>query len=190
MNKEHIVTSFGTILEMLRDRGTEVPKDLEKAHMTEILNAETMIKPIVEVKVLNTKIIYFTPQKFKWADVKKHFEDETAYDNYILVLCEPVTQNNMKAINALNISIEIHLISRLQFNITKHVLVPKHEVIKDKSVIDQLVQAYKIKSKTQFPIILKSDPIARYYAMKTGDVVRITRTSETAGEYVIYRCCL
>lgn len=190
MNKEQIVTSFGTILEMLHDRKHALPPNVSAANLAETLAAETVMKQVVEVDIGTTRVIYFTPQKFKWAELKKYFEDIEGVSHVILVLCENLTQNNIKSIQTCSVPIEIHLISRLQFNITKHVLVPKHEVIIDKHEIDKIVQDYRLKSRHQLPVLLKNDPIARWYAMKTGDVVKITRPSETAGEYIIYRCCL
>lgn len=188
MNKEYIVRSFGTILEMLRDRGEDLG-NIEKEHIHDVLKVDS-IKQVIEVVLNKTKIIYFTPCKFKWTEAKKCFEDPHPYDLYILVVQENITQNNMKAIQSLGLQVEVHFLNRLQFNITKHELVPKHEVIRDKSEIDNLLIRFQLKNKYQFPIILKNDPIAKYYGMKNGDIVKITRTSETAGEYVIYRCCL
>jgi len=71
------------------------------------------------------------------------------------------------------------------FNIFKHRLVPKHEVLSPeerKEVLEKYhVEPYKL------PRIKTSDPIIRVIGAKPGDIVKITRRSPTAGEYVYYR---
>lgn len=66
-----------------------------------------------------------------------------------------------------------------------HVLVPKHELIDEESK-KELLKNYKIKE-WQLPKILSSDPIARYFGAKKGQVFKITRHSENSNEYIYYR---
>jgi DNA-directed RNA polymerase I, II, and III subunit RPABC1 len=84
--------------------------------------------------------------------------------------------------------IECFLEDDLLVNITHHELVPRHVLLsRDEKIA--LLKRYRLKE-TQLPRILQKDPVARYLGLKRGQVVKIIRTSETAGRYASYRLCV
>ncbi len=72
-----------------------------------------------------------------------------------------------------------------EFDITKHDIVPKHELLNEKEK-EEVLKKFGIVLR-QLPRILDTDPMVKIVDGKIGDVVKITRKSETAGEAVYYR---
>jgi DNA-directed RNA polymerase subunit H (RpoH/RPB5) len=184
-SRDYISQSLKTIIEMLHDRN--IKTGLTPDGVNELIGSNLNYFDFTIDKI---RIIYYLPSKFKWADLKKSFEDEIKSDLYILVVKEKLTQNNIKFIHSMKLPIQIFEIRDLQFNISTHKLVPKHELITDQSEVDDIIKRYSLKTKFQLPIIFKTEPMGKYLNLKNGDVIKITRVSPTAGEYIVYRCCL
>lgn len=73
----------------------------------------------------------------------------------------------------------------LVFNVTKHETVPKHFPM-TQAEIDEFLHSRELQI-AQLPRMLVRDPIAQYFGLGRGDVVRIERISETGGPYDMYR---
>lgn len=75
--------------------------------------------------------------------------------------------------------------SEMLINITEHELVPQHILLTEDEKQD-LFSRYKLQE-SQLMKMLITDPIARYYGFKRGQVIKIIRKSDTAGRYVTHR---
>ena len=65
------------------------------------------------------------------------------------------------------------------FNVTKHVMVPTHQVLSEKEK-RELYAKLSIVRPEQLPIIFTTDPIAKYLGLKEGNVCKVIRpTSES-----------
>lgn len=182
-NKELISRSFKTVLEMLEDRKIDV-SGVSKEGTSELTSNNNLFEIKINDKI---KVVYFLFNKFKWVELKPFLKDNM--ELYIVITKEKISQNNVNYINQENVNYQLFTIKELVINITKHVLVPKHELISAEET-DDIVKRYQLKSKYQLYTIMKTDPMARYLNLKNGDVVRVTRKSQSSGEHVVYRCCV
>lgn len=84
-----------------------------------------------------------------------------------------------------NDTIQIFKFKNLVFNITKHSLVPKHEKVPEKEIKNLLLKLM-ISKLSQFPTLLTTDPICKYYNFKVNDLIKISRTSN-GNKHTFYR---
>ena len=82
----------------------------------------------------------------------------------------PAVKNVMMNIAELGLNIELFCADDLQFNITLHRLVPRHiRMGKEES------KEFKQKYGTDIPVLMRSDPVARFYDFQKGEVVKVVR---------------
>lgn len=187
-------------IELLELRNEDV-KDFEKKLYEYQINR--FYNEIINISTKNISVVYaFSKESFKefWANIrnKNNAEIEELYGNKKIILIlndlpSSITYQSLKKRELQLINeggfIQIFLMQELMYNPTKHELVPKHEKMNDEEV-KILMDNLKLKAKTQLPLILKTDIIARWLGIQQGDVVRITRYSPTSGKSYYYRYCI
>jgi DNA-directed RNA polymerase subunit H len=87
------------------------------------------------------------------------------------------------------IFIIIQSISRLQYNILEHILVPPHRILSDKE-LGEIKIKYNIMNDSQFPEISRFDPVAKAIGIRPGQVCEIKRSSKTSIYSYYYRICI
>tara|TARA_B100001094_G_C18186600_1_gene804188 strand:+ start:1896 stop:2429 length:534 start_codon:yes stop_codon:yes gene_type:complete len=170
---------YNTVLEMLNDRGHDISL-ISKFDEEDPSFSSAGIK------------VFFTEPKVGIKSVKVIEESlETDHLKHVIIIYETsITPSAKQYLLEMSktFDIEIFRYSQLMFNVTKHCLVPKHEIM-DNTFKKSFCQEHLISEKN-LPRILHTDPVARYYNMKKGQMVKITRPSETAGTFVTYRICV
>lgn len=192
---------YKTVSSMLNKRGYMVPKDMREMTPDKFIQKFGERPTRQDLTILvekpddeTSQLFVFFPEDEK-IGVKpiKVYTDrmkEENVTNAILVLRVDITPFAKQAVQEMSDSFRIEHFkeAELLVDITEHVLVPEHIVLSQNEK-SELIKRYKMKE-TQLPRIQLNDPVARYYGMKRGQVVKIVRPSETAGRYITYRICM
>ena len=98
------------------------------------------------------------------------------------------------------IFVVVHNIARLQRNILKHSLVPKHTIVfnekwngpeeSEETDLEAVKRKYNLKNLSQLPEISRFDPVALLIELRPGQVCKIERDSITSVDSVYYRVCV
>lgn len=187
-----IARSFETVVDMMRDRGTlseAALQELADFRDREMPQLSTSARPMFscDFAASNLRVIYNLHPKFKVNDVKKLLDFPGAV---LLISQERPGTLALKGLEEASASTQVFHINELQYNVSRHSLNPKFEPVRGESDIAEIVRACCIKTKFQLPLIHSTDAMARYLALRPGELVRIRRLSPSAGEYVSYRCCI
>ncbi|ORX41112.1 DNA-directed RNA polymerases ii 24 kda polypeptide [Kockovaella imperatae] len=192
-----------TVHEMMRDRGYQVADyeintsfdDFKQAHGSsgQVDRTNMSFTADHEEESGNRIYVYFcSDRNVSKANVKTFLGsmDRMNAQKGLLIYAEKLSPIAARAMQEM--SSEYHLEhfkeTDLLVNITHHFLVPKHTIMKTEDK-QALIKKYRLKE-TQLPRIMITDPVARYYGLRRGQVMKIERASETAGRYVTYRICM
>ncbi|KAL4402720.1 DNA-directed RNA polymerases II 24 kDa polypeptide (RNA polymerase II subunit 5) [Malassezia pachydermatis] len=192
-----------TIHELVADRGYEV-SDEEINVDLDTFKAEMSTNGVVDRNRLNfftqhkdrpedRLFVFYSMERNVGVKTMRQFInilEEKNITRGIIIWSDKMTSAAKKVIDAMRLQLVLEDFEEafLLVNITHHQLVPKHEVLtaEEKTA---LLQRYRLKD-SQLPRIQQSDPVARYFGLTRGQVVKITRPSETSGRYCSYRICM
>jgi DNA-directed RNA polymerase I, II, and III subunit RPABC1 len=179
-----------TLLEMLEDRKYTISDELKNINLQHfIIQYENND---IDIHIENTYVKLFEESKsFAKNDLKSiHtglMEEYGNTINIIIIIRDKIPSAVRSELGKIEYSnLEIFTHNELIFNITKNYLVPKH-ILLNKEETQEVYKKYNMKNNTHFQQILVSDPVAKYYAMKVGDLCKIIRASPSAGIGISYR---
>jgi DNA-directed RNA polymerase subunit H (RpoH/RPB5) len=201
-----IQLAIRNLIDMLNDRGEDTSSIRESMETMTDTNAFTQ-QIYDEWKTDKTQLIFALSKNFFNSYVKNYIKDPEIdlidlYErSHVLVITSEhpspsvltsVLQKDkvMQQKSNTHTILQLFTLKELQYNPSKHILVPKHELMKNEADIKELLVKYQIKSKTHLPHIFKTDVMAKWLGLRVGDVIRITRYNENSGIYHYYRCCV
>lgn len=155
-----------TCREMIEQRGFDIVEDIEEYIFAEKGEGGDAVAVFFDLsQKLDTDKVKLYIAKMKELEIKA----------CIIVYRDSVTPPAKKVIEELQeYNIEIFKETSLRYNITKHRLVPRHSAL-SKSETNDFKKKYGIK----IPVLLKADPIARFYNFQKGEIIRIDRNDGT-----------
>lgn len=159
---------------------------------------------LITHKTNGTKVFikYYVPEKQKQI-TKKALDDIiedlfvdkvlTNSDTLCIILAEEPNDSNLSKVSYLydhnGYFIVMHNLKRLQFNITKHDLVPKMTILNEDEK-EKFMLKMHIASLSQLPEISRFDPQALAICLRPNQICKIERTSATALKCLYYRVCV
>ncbi|KAK1412178.1 hypothetical protein QVD17_33202 [Tagetes erecta] len=189
-----------TVLEMLRDRNCIVDESEINRSVSEFrslfgdkpdVDNLRICVPLSSNRSKKILVVFSGPEEINKAKAKHILvsilskESSQALHRIIIVLGGKMNHFARSEFEQFEVKVEIFPITELFVNITKHVTMPKHEILTTEEK-DQLLMKLNL-ADNQLPYMMESDAIARYYGLEKKQLIKITYNSEMTGSFVTYR---
>lgn len=132
--------------------------------------------------------VYFSnDEKLSKVNLEKIIQDyiSQGVNSIVLITTAKLNPSCKALVKASKLQVEHFLIEELQFNVTKHVLVPRHRILSPQEC-EELLSKLKT-DRGKLPAILTTDVVCRYIGGRVGDIIEIDRKSLTSGQSLYYR---
>lgn len=182
--------SRNVIKEMLHDRGYKLNETVKTKKDYEKALEECKIEEKATKKEINILVIWYphiddeikiTIQEI--SNLSSRLENEE-YDKILIITDVVVTPKASKTIEVDKDIFELRSFEETQYNVTKHVLVPKHRRL-SKQEKNEVLSMYNTTA-DKISKLKRSDPICRWYQFKSKSLIEITREG-TNGPEISYR---
>jgi len=213
MDTANITKVRKTVIEMLEDRGFDVPLDqqnISKENVSIMLDNNNIN---IHVSKSNTgtesvlqkggahsdeAYVYFHIaggkfDKKRLVSTISHIQETYENNNIniiIVVKKKNITAPVLKEINSESYhNVEVFYFKTLLSNKSKNRLVPEHRLLTT-SEIETIATKYKLTPEQFYkesPILFTTDPMAQYYGYREGDMCEIRRNSKINGKSIGYR---
>lgn len=185
-----------TIVKIFTNRGFINLENRDKYINKLIKNENDDMEYIIELdndKNYNTTIknkkVYIKFFDYKISSINKTSpigEFITKYDKeYKFLVVQDINSKSENIIESYETQVEIFKFNKIQSDITEHDLVPTHIVL-SKEEGEEVLESYRAR-KRDMPLIRTTDPVAKYFNMKPGEIVKIIRPSPITCEVISYR---
>lgn len=176
-----------TLRMMLGRRGLETKTERIVTDALEKVNMYTIGKQLIVFSQKDKGLVE--------RDVNKilEFADGNEYTNgVILVALVPPSENVLRVIKNMTRDrmIQFFHIRQLRFDITTHRIAMPHRILKDDERTEVMKKFNIVNPENQLPWIDSQDPMVKWIGGRPGDIIEVTRHSDSAGSELYYRYCV
>ena len=172
-----------TAAEMLNDRGFTTTASVADMKHNLALGVPTRFTKAQDSGG-GTCLLFFDREERTGVKTVRTLMEQHADTHLVIIAIDgatPFTKREMSNVR----HVSFFQAKELMHNITKNSLVPKHEAVPAEDV-PHIKEKFCVLDE-QWPAILSTDPVARWFAWPLGTIVRIHRTGLTQDTHVFYR---
>ena len=200
-NTSLVYNSRKYILEILEERGFDISEysNFSINELNIIIQNNQLDMMVNDKNNKKVYIRYHINKAIRQNNISEYIDDLfnienilTKNDDLIIIIKEEPNDTIEKIVKDTWIKYQIYLsiinIKRLQFNILKHSLVPKHIILSQEEEIE-FKKKYNIQKNTEIPDISYLSPVCQVLGVRPGNICKIIRPSRTSINSEFYRIC-